>query len=714
VSKQSGMRSQLQTLAALGVAAALSLPQSADALDFGGAISLFATTVSNNGVGQDQLQQRYYFSLTQPVSPYLTMFLGYSQYSLDLTTDLSGDFMRDSREPRIELRYNRPRLTGFVGVARRTAKNELPSRSEEFDLDSLTANLNWRPAKGPRYQLSFRDEKNVGDLDLFGRDTRQQVLAFETNYYRRHWGGSYTFQHNALENQDQSDSSDQTRNEIRLRASRDFFENQLRGSFATSLAQVDRKTVLGSNGEIADPIPATQGLFAIDTSPELGELDPAPTLIDGDVETPVSPPIDIGAANSFRNIGLDLGLTQPITSLWISVNSVSSPGVVWRVYQSSDNLVWELVDGTTSDFDQDFLRYTIRLPETTARFFKAVNLSSNSIPEVLVTEARALLDLDVEAGRTDFDSNRYRASGNLVYQPSERIVTRLDFATTNDEDFAAGLVRRDYRARHAGAGLRVGLARNLDFDLGYSYDDTENLRPTAPLLRTLNRYTARLRWTPIPTVDTVLSVQRRDQFQESQLLSSEEGVRLFALTDLLPGLNLRSNLSWARFRDTLTDRLRDSWNWSETLQAQPYQNWRFGGTLSYTLYETVASEEPNASDQTLFDRINFQAFTTWTPTAFITLSGTWFLTDIGGTGTGTVNQIYNISYAPGPKLFISASYSDFSSGDFRSTGTNNISVTYRLTHFMTLVGSFSRSETALTGLGTDVISTGRFGVRIFF
>ena len=706
------MRSQLQTLAALVVAAILSLPPSADALDFGGSISLFATTVTNNDVGQDQLEQRYNFSLTQPVSPYLTLFAGYSQYSLDLATDLSGDFLRDSREPRIELRYHRPRLTGFVGVSRRSAKNELPSTSEAFDADSLRANLNWRPAKGPRYQLSFRDEKNVGDLDLFGRDTRQQLLMFETNYYRRYWGGSYTYQHNTIENKAQADRSDQNRHELRLRASRDFLENQLRGSFATSLAQIDRTTELGSDGEIAEPIPATQGLFVIDTSPELGELDPAPTLIDGDVQTPVSPPIDIGAANSFRNIGLDLSLTQPITKLQIFVNTESSPGVAWQVYRSSDNLVWEVVDGTTSEFDQDFLRYTIRLPETTARFFKAVNLSSNSIPEVLVTEARALLDQEVESGRTDFDSTRYRASGNLIYQPSERIVTRLDFAGTSDEDFAAGLVRRDYRALHAGAGLRLGLAKDLDFDLGYSYDDTENRRPTSPLLRSVNRYTARLRWTPIPTVDAVLSVQHRDEFQESERLNSQQGIRLFALTDLLPGLRLRSNLSWGRFSDTLTDQLRDSWNWSETLQAQPYQNWRFRGTLSYTLYETLASGEPNGSDRILFDRINFQASTTWTPTAFISLSGNWFLTDIGG--LGTVNQIYSISYTPGPKLFVSGSYSDFSSGDVRSTGTNNISVTYRLTYFMTLIGSFSRSETELAGLGTDVISTARFGVRLFF
>jgi len=44
------MRSQLQTLAALVVAVILSQPQSADALDFGGSISLFATTVTNNAV----------------------------------------------------------------------------------------------------------------------------------------------------------------------------------------------------------------------------------------------------------------------------------------------------------------------------------------------------------------------------------------------------------------------------------------------------------------------------------------------------------------------------------------------------------------------------------------------------------------------------------------------------------------------------------------
>ncbi len=685
---------------------------SAFAIDFGGTISLFATTLDNNGVGQDQTEQRYNFSLSQPVSPFLTLFLGYSQLSLDTASESAGDLLRDTREPRFEIRDHRPRLSGFVGVSRRSASTELPTRTDAFDVDSLRANVSWRPAKGPRYQLSFRDEKNVGDLEIFGRDTRQQVLTFETSYNRRLWGGSYLFQRNNLENQNQAESSDQNRHELRLRAFKDAFDDRLRGSISTSLAQIDRETVVGSDGEIGDPIPPAQGLFVIDPSPELGELDPAPTLIDGDVQTPTSPQIDIGAANSFRNIGLDLGLTQPITRLQIYVNIISSPGVIWQVYRSSDNLVWDVVDGTTSDFDDGFLRYTIRLPETTARFFKVVNLSSNAIPEVLVTEARALIDVDVEAGRTQFESNRYSAAGDLVFLPTERIVTRLNFSATNNQDFAAGLVRRDYEALHAGAGLRIGLARNLDFDLGYSFDDSENLRPTSPLLRTINRYSTGLRWTPLPTVDVVLSAQHRDESQESQRLNSEQGVRLFAVTDLLPGLRLQSNLAFARFSDTLTHQLRDSWNWAETLQAQPYQNWRIGGTFSLTRYQSLIDDDPSGARETVFNRSDLQAFTTWTPTAFLSLSGTWFLSDLGG--NGTVNQIYNISYAPGPKLFISGSYSDFSSSDSRSTGTNSINATYRLTRFLTLVGNLSRSETQLADTGTEVIRSARIGVRLFF
>ena len=74
----------------------------------------------------------------------------------------------------------------------------------------------------------------------------------------------------------------------------------------------------------------------------------SPTLIDGELAVPAAGPIAIGGANTFRNVGLDLGVTQPVSRLEISVDTVSDPGLVWRVFRSRDNLVWDEVDGVLS------------------------------------------------------------------------------------------------------------------------------------------------------------------------------------------------------------------------------------------------------------------------------------------------------------------------------------------------------------------------------
>ena len=83
------------------------------------------------------------------------------------------------------------------------------------------------------------------------------------------------------------------------------------------------------------------GLFAVDALPDLSTLEPAPDLSNGDFITPArsgilpgSPIIEIGGANTFRNLGLDLGVNRQVTRLEITVNAVSGPGVVWAVWQS--------------------------------------------------------------------------------------------------------------------------------------------------------------------------------------------------------------------------------------------------------------------------------------------------------------------------------------------------------------------------------------------
>ncbi len=88
-------------------------------------------------------------------------------------------------------------------------------------------------------------------------------------------------------------------------------------------ADVRQTQEAATGAAVALPVPVAQGLFAIDATPSLGELEPTSAFIDGDTTSPAAPGIEIGGANTFRNIGVDLGISRPVSELEISVQGPS-------------------------------------------------------------------------------------------------------------------------------------------------------------------------------------------------------------------------------------------------------------------------------------------------------------------------------------------------------------------------------------------------------
>ena len=291
---------------------------------------------------------------------------------------------------------------------------------------------------------------------------------------------------------------------------------------------------------------------------------------------------------------------------------VSGPSIVWQVYRSRDNLFWEAVPGVTSTFDSGLLRYRIRFPQTEDRFFKAVNVSVNPASAVRVTEVRALLDLAATALDEATDDNRYRGDVVLGFNPSRRVSAAVGLGASSDETLTAGLVRRDYQESHALARLTVGLARGLDLNLGYRYNDSENRREPV-LLRTVSQYNANLTWKPLSTVDAALTVGRRDESEKTTLLQSQDSVRLGVALELLADLRYVTNLDVSRLEDPFAGRDRNSWTWTHTLEMRPLPTWDLAGSLTLSRNETFAGEP-------LLDRTQYQIWTTWNPTSYVSLT----------------------------------------------------------------------------------------------
>lgn len=317
---------------------------------------------------------------------------------------------------------------------------------------------------------------------------------------------------------------------------------------------------------------------------------------------------------------------------------------------------------------------------------------------------RALRDFDPGGNEVDIEGDLYRADVSLGFHPVSRVRGRLAAGGSSDEDLADGLVRRDYEEVHANAGLAVDLRRDLIWDLGYRYEDSEDRRDPV-LYRTVQTLSTNLRWFPLPTVDLVLAAQQREEFDRDELLQTQISSRFDAVTDLIPDLRLVSGVELVNLEDPFAGRDRNTFLWRERLEMTPTMRWRVSAGFTYTQTETPDGES-------LLDRTQYLVSTTWQATRAIVFVGNWYVTD--DNGRTTVDQGYSLAYNPGPKLSISGTYRGITNQDSGGTFTDSLNATYRLTRHFTLFGNLTRSSTEITNsLGTSVSSL-RFGVHLFF
>jgi hypothetical protein len=299
--------------AALLLVSLAALASPAIAADLNGSALVATTSTTAGGLQSDLLEQQYTLGLLQPLTPYLSVRLGYQYFGLGTTFQEGDTFTRSTSQPLVELLYDRDRLSGRVSFYQLSINSSV--EAENLDRRSLAANLSWKPSSGPGFNVNFRDDRNVADVSVFGRDVTSRLLDLTAFYNRQYWSASYTFETLALDNPSNAFGTDQNRNEARLNAQRSFWAGRFSVGLSGHASRLDRTTAIGEDADLAEPVPAAAGLFAVDTSPEIGELVAGPTLVDGDAATPASPPVEIGGASLFRNVGVDLGVTRPITRL---------------------------------------------------------------------------------------------------------------------------------------------------------------------------------------------------------------------------------------------------------------------------------------------------------------------------------------------------------------------------------------------------------------
>ena len=671
------------------------------ALDFGGSARLFWTDSNSAGTSSQNLDQQYRLGLRQVLTPYLSIALQGNYTELSTRLDPDQKLTRRSQQPQLNLLYSRRNITARIGANYRRVDGTSPT--DQFEAKGIDSTFFWRVKPYLSMNLAFRDEVNETDVAALGRDTASRSYRGSLRFTRELWSSSYDFSRTELRNRSTGLSTDQNRHDLRLQVANSFFADRLSLSFQGLLGTTQRSQELPPDADLGEPVPAAQGLFSIEVNPVIGELAPAPGLIDGDFENPVTPPIDIGGANTFRNLGLDLGITLPITQLEVSVDSPSGPGVDWEVYQSRDNLFWEPVFGVRVEWDADLLRYFLKFPETENQFFKAVNVSVNPLPQVLVTELRALRAF-TGTGTEDFDTDLYSVDVAAGYRISQRIRAGIGLGTRNDFATVADLVRRDRTVDYANAGLNVAISRTVGFSLSYRWDDRQDGQDPE-LDRTTKGAGANLTWTPLSTVGVTWSLGTRDESRKDRLISSSDFTSLGLGLQLLPELRVSSRLRFSRTEDPFQGQDRDNWGWNLGFQAQPHPTWGLQGGYNYQLTQA----EPA---RVLLRTTGTYLTTNWSPGDKVSFNGYWRWSD--SNSLSSLRQTYSLAYTPGPKLTLSATWTDFSSSSGNSTGNDSLALSYRLARSIWLSGSLNRSRSRPSTGSTTEIRSVTLGITIDF
>lgn len=691
----SPVRSGRALLMAVLLLAAPSSTRAALSDNLQGFLDVTGVQAEVDGATRNSLRQLYTVHWSKQIVPYVKARASFRYLRLDLGNEDTPNVLNEEWQPSGEILWKHPQFS-FVTTARRRnlQVSTVPGRQVG---DNVAVTLSTHGVERPRLLLRYDwnhvfNRESTRDLDTKDERARAQV-----DYTLRGHALTYSFTRREAEN---------------VVSGGRGTENTQVFRWASPILRPGRRLTLSSNytythrrqteeqvdgGRVLTLLPGVAGLYAEDPSPELGGLASMPSLTDLNTQDPAAPPIDIGGALIYRNLGLDLGFERGVTILYVYTDRLSGVQPTWDVFVSRDNFEWDLWEsGPAVEFNPDSNRYEIRFPTVSTRYVKVVNGGGNEEPEVFVTELEALVESD-EEGKLSRSGGGHLVDVGADYEFTERVSSSLDASYESVPFFGIGGQRR--RGDYA-LGGKYRMSRIVLHTVRWQQGFQSFGAPTVKEKTSAASYTLLVE--PLETLRFTTSLDARLDQRDGAKTDEFRGAVFRIYGTPVRRANLSGDVTRSRTRRHDVGGVRDTWNFRISGDGAVTRS--LNGILSYS-YQRVTTRPGDE----LRIRHRYGVSFDWRMTRTVFSRGTYnLIRDI----TDERSQDYLLSWNVAPKLTVSGQAFFITTLGDKKTERYNANLTYNLTARSTLYSSYTFADFRQVG-GVETTSF-QLGLRAGF
>lgn len=660
----------------------------------------------------DSLFQNYYFRFNKSVTPMISYQL-YLRANLNNshTTDAEGDTTdtyQRAIEPALDLLLHGPVYKLDIGTRRleqwSTANlQDSGRRTTEF----YYSRLHITPYELPSASLEFNREK-VYDY-LSPRDTDITTNRYRgSSWYDLLYKGfklSYTLTYTHDETKTPLDTISKTiRDDFNALYSIGYSTSFWGNSLATSLGYQGNyvrnrnEQHATETGDVPFERASAFGMYGLGTQiePEIDELISVISLNDDILDVPASSSsgtINIGQNGSrFHNIGIQLFSSErPVDTLYIYVNRdvTSDMNLIninnWRIYRSDFNQpnTWTEVSiqsVTVSVFStvNNVYRYEIRfITPQNGLFFRAINMDTASVNDVLVTEIEAFgTDFIPRSGKI-IDTSTFFTHGinfNLNARPLRVLTVSLNYflnRTDQNPDSELDSISGAFKSIFTktidenGPDLRSNITRSygvstiwlthrlLTTTARYQRNESfDNMDETD--LKT-DTYSLTLNSTPLPTLDTNLSFIRTYSYSFGEKQSIGNLYLLTIGSRLHRDVNIITDIGYTKTKMYAIEDISDTTGETEdTDTSTRYIRGMLDARLTNKLSANLTYGLTTISGESSSDSTDGNFIVTYRPGRFISFSANLRFMDTDGDTTISEGILFDWLFLP--TLRINANY----------------------------------------------------------